>query len=70
MEKKKYTLPVVRKMVEMTQKDLADAVGVSESTVSNWERGKTEPSISQAEKISEVTGVHYDSIIFLVKSTV
>ena len=65
METIRITLPAARKNVNMTQKDLAVACGVSESTVSNWEKGKTEPSVSQAKKIGEVVGIHYDHIIFL-----
>lgn len=65
MDTIKITLPAARKNVNMTQKDLAIACGVSESTVSNWEKGKTEPSVSQAKKIGEVVGIHYDHIIFL-----
>lgn len=66
----KFTLPVVRKIADMTQKDLASSVGVSESTVINWEKGRSEPTVSQAQKISEVTGVPLDSIIFLPQSAV
>jgi transcriptional regulator with XRE-family HTH domain len=65
MNAMRITLPAARKNAQMTQKDLAKACGVSESTVSNWERGKTEPTVSQARKISEVVGIHYDNIIFL-----
>ena len=70
MENIRITLPAARKNVNMTQKDLANACGVSESTVSNWEKGKTEPSVSQAKKIGEVVGIHYDNIIFLTQNTV
>lgn len=66
----KLTLPAARKNVNMTQKELANACGVSESTVSNWEKGKTEPTVSQAKKIGEVVGMHYDDIIFLRRVTV
>jgi DNA-binding XRE family transcriptional regulator len=70
MEKVKITLPAARKNANMTQKDLANACGVSESTVSNWEKGKTEPTVSQAKKIGELVGIHYDNIIFLPRTTV
>ena len=66
----KITLPAARKNANMTQRDLANACGVSESTVSNWEKGKTEPTVSQARRIGEVVGIHYDNIIFLPNTTV
>lgn len=66
----KLTLPAARKMAKMTQKDLAAACGVSESTVINWEKYKTEPTISQAMKIGEVLGMNYDDIYFLPPNTV
>ena len=69
MSEIKITLPAARKNVHMTQKDLAIACGVSESTVSNWEKGRTEPTVSQARKIGEVVGIHYDHIIFLPHNT-
>ena len=70
MEMIKMTIPAARKNVNMTQKDLAEACGVSESTVSNWEKGKTEPTVSQAKRIGEVVGLHIDNIIFLTSHTV
>ena len=61
----KVSLPVARKIANLTQKELASAVGVSESTVISWEKGRTEPTIIQARKISEVVNIPLDYIIFL-----
>lgn len=66
----KITLPAARKMANLTQKELAFACGVSESTISNWEKGRTEPTVSQWKKAAEVCGLHYDDIIFLPSTTV
>ena len=66
----KVSLPVARKIANLTQKELAFAVGVSESTVISWEKGRSEPTISQAKAIGEVTGIPYDNIIFLPQDTV
>lgn len=66
----KVTLPVARKIANLTQKGLASALGVSESTVINWEKGRSEPTIMQAQKISELTNIPIDCIIFLPSNTV
>ena len=66
----KVTLPVARKIANLTQKKLGLLVGVSESTVINWEKGRSEPTISQAKAIGEATGIPYDNIIFLTSNTV
>lgn len=66
----KVTLPVARQIVGMTQKDLANAMNVSESTVLNWEKGRSEPTVGQALKIAEVVNRPIDSIIFLPKNAV
>lgn len=66
----KVTLPVARKIAGMTQIDLANAVNVSESTVINWEKGRSEPTVSQAYMIAEVVKRPLDSIIFLTASAV
>jgi DNA-binding XRE family transcriptional regulator len=66
----KVTLPVARKIANLTQKDLADALDVSESTVISWEKGRTEPTVTQALSISRLTGIPLDCIIFLPSNTV
>ena len=66
----KITLIAARNMAGLTQRDLARACGVSEGTVSRWEKGIKDPTITQARKIGEVCGIHYDDIIFLPKITI
>ena len=66
----KVTLAIARKIAGLTQVDLANALNVSESTVINWEKGRSEPTVTQAQKISEVCRRPLDSIIFLVESAV
>lgn len=61
----KVSLPIARKIKGITQTQLAKACNVSVSTVSNWERGKTEPTVSQAKKIANVCGMKIDDIKFL-----
>lgn len=66
----KVTLPVARKIVGITQVDLANELNVSESTVINWEKGRSEPTVTQAQQIAEVVKRPLDSIIFLTNSAV
>ena len=60
----KITLIAARKMAGLTQRELAQACGVSEGTVARWEKGIKDPTISQAKRIGEVCGIAYDDIIF------
>lgn len=46
----------------MTQPEFAKKIGVSLSTVINWEKGRTEPNASQLRTISELSGVPMDFI--------
>lgn len=66
----KVTLPVARRIAGMTQKDLARAINVSESTILKWEKGRGEPPVSKAIAIGDVVGIPYDNIIFLPANTV
>lgn len=66
----KVTLPVARKIANLTQKGLAEAVGVSETTVINWEKGRSEPTVTQAIQIAEAVKRPLDCIIFLSTSAV
>jgi transcriptional regulator with XRE-family HTH domain len=48
-------LRTARRAAGLTQKQLAEALGVESITVSRWERGVTVPSLSRLRRIAEVT---------------
>lgn len=51
---------------EMTQQDLANAVGVSRLTIHSIETGKFNPSTLLSLKIAKFFGVSVEEIFFLV----
>lgn len=58
----KITLEAVRVNANFKQKEWAEILGVSVSTVINWEKGNTEPTLSQLRKMSELSGISMDYI--------
>ena len=57
-----------RKNINLTQKELAEKVGVSMNTVARWERGETEPSFSDFLRVCEVLGINPLDFMESVKS--
>ena len=53
----RISLEAVRVNAKMTQKEWAEKLGVSNTTVVNWEKGNTEPSLSQLREMSRLSGV-------------
>ena len=60
---RKLSLPLLaqtvrgtRKSLKMTQAQLADAVGMSRTVLSNLENGTFKPSVDQMEALAEVLG--------------
>ena len=47
----------------MTQMNLADAMGVSYQAVSNWERGNSMPDISKLEDLCAVLGISVTELL-------
>ncbi len=58
----RISLEAVRVNTKMTQKEWAEMLGVSNATVVNWEKGKTEPSLSQLKTMSKLSGIPMDFI--------
>ena len=53
----------LRKARNMTQFELADALGISFQAVSNWERGASMPDISKFPDLADLFGVTIDEIL-------
>lgn len=62
IEKPRITLAAARVNAGMNQREMAEYLGVDVSTITNWEKGKSEPSASQLRKISDVSMIPMDFI--------
>jgi transcriptional regulator with XRE-family HTH domain len=60
----KISLKAARVNAGLTQAESAERIGVSVSTIKNWEVGRSFPNQPMIEKICEVYGVSYDYIKF------
>lgn len=58
----KISLEAARVNAKLTQKELAKILGVSNTTIVNWEKGNSEPNLAQLRKISELSGIPLDFI--------
>lgn len=63
-EGRKYNLKVLRVLNNLTLKEAAVKLGVSPTTLSNWERGLTYPDVINIKKIEEIYNVRYPDIDF------
>lgn len=61
----KMTLKALRVNAGYTQYEASKKIGVSQKTLSNWEKGNTYPNQKQIENICEVYGTTYDRINFV-----
>lgn len=53
----------LRKEKSMTQKQVADAMNISDKTISKWERGLGCPDISLLLELSEILNINIDDIL-------
>lgn len=58
------TLKAARVNAGLTQSSVANVLGVSVSTIKNWEKGKTFPKHPHIVKLCELYKVSYDNIFF------
>ena len=52
----------LRKINQMTQEDIAEAVGVSRQAVAKWESGETIPDLEKCRLLAELFGVSLDDL--------
>lgn len=53
----------LRKEKNMTQKEIADAMNISDKTISKWERGLGCPDVSLLSELSRILGVNIERIL-------
>lgn len=61
---KNLKLKAARAMLDMSQKDLADAVGVSRQTINSIEKGDYNPTIKLCLAICRVLGKTLDELFW------
>lgn len=64
MEKIQITLAAARVNAGLTQDDVAKKLHISKNTVVSWEKGDTEPEISQARELSTLFNFLYRKYFF------
>lgn len=57
------TLLQLRKSKNLTQKDIADALGISRQAYANYETGNREPDLNTLKALSEFFGVSTDYLL-------
>lgn len=50
----------------LSQKNLAEKLFVSQRTISWWETGKREPSISVLPKLAEILGCSIEEVVYAI----
>lgn len=53
-------LKTLRKEKKLTQKELAEQIGISQKSYSHWETGKNEPSFENLIKLADLLEVSLD----------
>jgi transcriptional regulator with XRE-family HTH domain len=53
----------LRKEKNMTQKQVADLMNISDKTISKWERGLGCPDVSLLPELSQIFGVNIEEIL-------
>lgn len=64
-EKDQLTLAKLRKRAGLTQRKVADALGITNKTVSEWERGIGEPhlTIAETQRLMEVLQCTFEELL-------
>lgn len=63
MEEVGKILKIYRQAAKLTQKDVADALGVNRVSVTQWETGDAKPSIKRLAELAKLFGVPADALL-------
>lgn len=60
-------LKELRKRNNLTQKELAEQIGIKQNSYSDWETGKNEPNLENIVKLSKILDTSTDELLGMVK---
>lgn len=63
-ERFRITLEAARVNAGMLQKEVCERLGISLTTLVNWEKGKTMPTADRAMELADLYGLEIGDIIF------
>ncbi len=52
----------MRKILQMTQEDIAEKVGVTRQSVAKWESGESIPDLEKSKQLADIFGVSLDDL--------
>lgn len=61
-------LKTLRKEKKLTQKELAEQIGIKQNSYSDWETGKNEPSLENIIKLTKILDTTADELLGIDKS--
>lgn len=63
-------LAMLRRRVGLTQQELAWRLGVRQATISDWERGRSEPtmSVTDMDNLCKVLGITFDELVVAIRN--
>ncbi|MCP3764814.1 helix-turn-helix transcriptional regulator [Domibacillus sp. A3M-37] len=64
---KNLNLARARKEKGLTQEELAEKLGYSKATVSNWENGYSTPQLTDAFKVASILGKDINHLFLIIK---
>ncbi|MEW4353797.1 helix-turn-helix transcriptional regulator [Streptococcus pneumoniae] len=56
-------LKTLRKKNKLTQKELAEQIGIKQNSYSDWETGKNEPSLDNIIKLAKIFNITTDELL-------
>ena len=58
----KDNLSQMRKVLQLTQEDVAEKLGVTRQSVAKWESGESVPDLDKCKQLAEIFGVSLDDL--------
>lgn len=58
----KDNLVQIRKLMGLTQEDIADKLGVTRQSVAKWESGESVPDLDKCKQLADIFGVSLDDL--------